>query len=402
MAYGFSPGRPFVTDDEVSPSLIGSWRGEFELKPGVKVPFNFEIQNKDNKLAVVYFLNADEKYEGGLVRQKNDSLFFVLNQFDNEMLFKINGNELSGVLKKQGTTTFSTPVTAKKNLGYRFKKINASPERSISGTYDIVFKSTTGEDEKAVGLFEQEGGKLKGTFLRVTGDSRYLEGVVDGHNFQLSSFIGSSPAYYRGTVNEDGTIAGEIVGARSSQHFTGVPNENAALPDPYKLTFLKNGYNTLDFSFPDADGKLVSSKDKKFQNKVVIITITGSWCPNCADEASFLAPWYKANKGRGIEAIAIHYERQTDPAFVKKVLSRFKEKHGITYQQVFAGKADKQGVAASLPALNAFLSFPTTILIDKKGKVAKIHTGFSGPATGKYYEDFIKEFNQDVDKLINE
>ncbi|HTF27284.1 MAG TPA: TlpA disulfide reductase family protein [Flavitalea sp.] len=251
-----------------------------------------------------------------------------------------------------------------------------------------------------MGLFEQEGSKLKGTFLRITGDSRYLEGIVEGNTFQMSSFIGSSPGYYKGTISADGKINGEIIGSRGSQAFTGLPDENAALPDAYKLTYLKDGYSSLDFTFPDADGKMVSLKDKQYQNKVVIVTIGGTWCPNCIDETNFLVPWFKANKKRGIEAIAIHYERQTDPAYVKKVLTRFREKFHIEYQQLFAGKADKQAVAASLPALNTFLSFPTTIIIDKQGKVAKIHTGFSGPATGKYYDEFVKEFNHDIDALL--
>ena len=48
------------------------------------------------------------------------------------------------------------------------------------------------------------------------------------------------------------------------------------------------------------------------------------------------------------------------------------------------------------------MSYPTTIFIDKKGKVREIHTGFSGPGTGKYYDEFVTEFNQLMDKLISE
>ena len=44
----------------------------------------------------------------------------------------------------------------------------------------------------------------------------------------------------------------------------------------------------------------------------------------------------------------------------------------------------------------------TTIFIDKKGKVRKIHTGFSGPATGSYYEEYVDEFNSFMNTLINE
>jgi peroxiredoxin len=383
-------------------SAIGDWRGEFAINATTNVPFNFEIKSIGKNDPKVYFLNGDERFEGGTVRQTKDSVFVTLEQFENELAFQIKGDALEGVLRKQNGFGKGLAVKAKKSKGHRFDQTGIAPAGNISGTYDIVFTSGNGEEEKSVGLFEQNGNKLKGTFLRITGDSRYLEGYVEGNNFYLSSFIGSSPAYYKGSFSADGKLKGEIVGTRGSQAFTGNQNDNAELPDPYQLTLLKDGYKSLDFSFPDVNGNLVSLKDKKFQNKVVIITITGSWCPNCIDEAGFLAPWYKINQKRGVEAIAIHYERQTDSAFVTKALTRFRKRFDITYTQVIAGKADKQYVASSLPALNTFLAFPTTIIIDKKGKVAKIHTGYSGPATGKYYDEFVKEFNLEIDALLAE
>jgi hypothetical protein len=118
------------------------------------------------------------------------------------------------------------------------------------------------------------------------------------------------------------------------------------------------------------------------------------------DEASFLSPWYKSNRARGVEAIAIHFERSTDPQFLEKALTRFKDRFNVSYEQVIGGIADKKVVADAFPALNNFLAFPTTVFIDKKGNVAKIYTGYSGPATGKYHEQFIKEFNAEIDKLL--
>lgn len=83
-------------------------------------------------------------------------------------------------------------------------------------------------------------------------------------------------------------------------------------------------------------------------------------------------------------------------------MENFKKRFGIEYTEVFGGLADKKAVAASFPALNTFLSFPTILFIDKKGNVAKIYTGFTGPATGIYYKQFIKEFNDEVDHLLKE
>lgn len=383
-------------------SAIGKWRGLFKLKPGLEVPFNFEISNSNGKQKL-YFINADEHFEGGVIRQTTDSLFIKLDQFDNELAFKINGESLTGTLRKQDLSSgHATTVIAERGKDYRFEPTGKTAAGDFSGTYDVTFISANGKEEKTVGLFKQTGNKLSGTFLKVTGDSRYLEGTVEGNDFQLSSFIGSSPAYYRGSFSADGTLKGEIVGIRGSQAFSGNKNSEAALPDPYKLTYLKEGYKTLDFSFPDADGKKISLKDEKYKNKVVILSIGGTWCPNCVDETAFLAPWYKKNKNRGVEVIGLQYEQKTDADYVRKVLTRFRERFGIEYPQVIGGVADKQVVLNSLPGLNTFISFPTTIIINKKGEVAQIHTGYSGPATGKYYDEFVKDFNKEIDTLLSQ
>ena len=382
-------------------SLAGRWKGVFHVAGGVEVPFLFDITG-NSAYQKMYFINAEEHFFGGQLAYSNDSIHIPLDQFDNELILKNAGDTLTGFLRRQDGTGNPVALQAIKGNLPRFAETDMKPVANISGTYDIIFKNENGKDEKAVGLFTQQGNALKATFLRVTGDSRYLDGIVKGNQFFLSTFIGSAPGYYTGTINTDGTITGSIVYARGRQAFTGVHNEEAALPDAYTLTYLKNGYTGLDIAFPDINGKLVSLKDDKYKNKVVLVTITGSWCPNCIDEAAFLAPWYKKNKKRGVEIISIHYERKTDTAYARKVMTRFKERFDIDYDQVFAGLADKQHVAETLPALNTFLSFPTTIFIDRKGNVTKIHTGFSGPATGKYYDAFIKEFNAETDALLKQ
>lgn len=378
----------------------GNWRGIFKISPTVEVPFNFQITS-DGKKKTVYLVNGEEKFETGRYTQISDSVYITLDPFDNELALGIKGEELSGYLRRQNKSGTPVPVSAVKE-NFRFADNGVEAAANYSGTYDIVFTPTNGKEEKAVGLFSQKGNKLSVSFLRITGDSRYLEGIVQGNNFYLSSFIGSGPSYYKGSFTSKSELKGAIVGARGELNFNGVLNENAALPDPTKLTYLKEGYKSLDFSFPDVHGNLISPKDKKYKDKILILTITGTWCPNCIDEAHFLAPWYKKNRSRGVEAIAIHYERQTDSAYVRKALTKFRDKYGIQYDQVIAGTADKQIVAASIPALNTFLSFPTIIIIDKKGEVRKIHTGFSGPATGKYYDEFVKEFDQTIAQLLKE
>ncbi|MHA4896010.1 peroxiredoxin family protein [Pedobacter sp. PWIIR3] len=374
----------------------GVWRGIFHNTSGVDIPFNFELKGKTAASSTLFLLNGEEKFEVGKLVQKADSLFIPFDQFDNELALKIGDRRLSGFLRKKDGSGKPTPVEAFFGQSYRFVDNGISPAADISGKYDVVVKAKTGTEDRQIGLFKQKGSKLYATFMSTTGDSRYLEGVVQGNNFYLSSFIGSGIAYYTGSFDKTGALRGTA----GSQSFTALKNDAAALPDPYKLTYLKEGYHTFDFSLPNLEGKKVSLNDPKYKNKVVIVTITGTWCPNCMDETKFLAPWYQKNKTRGVEAIAVHFERKLDPTYLKNAIGNYKKRYGVAYDEVIGGDVAKNSVAETFPALNTFVSFPTILFIDKNGNVAKIYTGFTGPATGAYYTKFVKEFNEEVDILL--
>lgn len=374
----------------------GMWRGEFTIRDHLIVPFNFEITPG----GMVYLINADERFETSNIHIKGDSLFLALDQFDNELAFQVSNNTLTGVLRKQDHTGIPLQVKAEKGKTFRFND-RKSEAADVSGTYDVTFTFESGTHEKSVAVLSQHGNQLTGTFLKESGDSRFLQGIVEGNKFQLSSFIGSSPGYYRGTVMADGTIEGEQLGSRIRHTFTGKKDINAALPEAHKELQNAERKQLRPFAFPDADGKIISSNDDKYENKVLIVPVTGTWCPNCIDEAAFLSPWYKKNKDRGVEIITVHYERQTDTAYAAKVMRRFRNRFDIQYDQVFGGFASSDTVRSTL-ALPGFKAFPTTILVDKKGNIAWIHSGYSGPATGKFYDEFLKEFNEEIDRLLKE
>lgn len=378
-------------------NLTGKWRGEFTLRENLKVPFNFEIAAN----GMVYLLNANEKFETGILTIENDSLFIPLDQFDNELAFRILNNRLSGELRKQDHTGPPLAVTAEKNKTYRFVENKKLKSKDVAGTYALEFTFESGKTEKSVAVFQQDGKKLSGTFLKESGDARYLEGTTEGNKFYLSSFIGSSPGYYTGTINSDGSITGEQIGSRVRHAFKGKRDDDAMLPDPTKEFAPDEREKLRRFSFPDIEGNMVSLDDDKYKNKVLIIPITGTWCPNCIDEAAFLSSWYKKNRDRGVEIITIHYERQTDTAYSRKVMSRFRKRFDLQYDQIFGGLSNSDTVRKSL-LLPGFRAFPTTLFIDKNGRIAKIHSGYSGPATGKFYDEFLKEFSEEVDKLLAE
>jgi peroxiredoxin len=208
---------------------------------------------------------------------------------------------------------------------------------------------------------------------------------------------------FRAKKNEDGTLEGDFhAGLNGFRTWKAFKDPNVTLADASTLTFLKPGYESLDFSFPDVDGNVISSKDARFNNKVTVVQIMGSWCPNCMDETNFLAPWYIENKHRGIEMVGLTYEQSDDVKIAGPKMRKMIERFGIQYPVLLAGTREKESAAKSLPALNHIMSFPTTIILDKNRKVRHIHTGFSGPGTGHYYDEFVDEFNQVISKLLAE
>ena len=174
------------------------------------------------------------------------------------------------------------------------------------------------------------------------------------------------------------------------------------MDDATKLTYIKDGYDKFAFSFPDLDGNMVSLEDERFQNKVVVITIGGSWCPTCHDESAFFSPYFNENKHRGLEAVGLMYEYSTE--FDKAALAcrRYAKRYDIQYPMLIAGTADKDAASETLPMINAVLVYPTMIIVDRHGEVRHIHTGFPGPATGEHHEEFKRDFYKIMDELLAE
>jgi thiol-disulfide isomerase/thioredoxin len=176
------------------------------------------------------------------------------------------------------------------------------------------------------------------------------------------------------------------------------------LPEISDPTKLRDGYSRLDFTFNDLDGNPVSIKDEKYKNKVVIVQLMGSWCANCLDETRFLSGYYKENKAKGVEIIALAYEYTTDRERSKKSIERFRKLFDVEYPMLITGvtAGDDKKAEKTLPQLTAIKSFPTTIFIDKKGIVRDIHTNFFGPGTGEYYDLSKKRLTDTVNRLLKE
>lgn len=384
----------------------GVWRGVFTVNEA-NVPFNFELKGKDAEHAVFTLINGNRRDEFKVKRLTDDSLFIKMNTYDAALFAKIESDgRLTGEYRSlvPNFRGNALPFVAEAGRKYRFVEPgkDIKPAYDLSGKWELQIYSKEPTPNR-IGLLKQEGNKLTGVIMSVVGDSRELEGTVQGNEFELSGFTGPSPIYIKGKINDDQSFTGELsLGIYNNVKFDGAKNAQAELPDPYKLTYLKEGYKKLDFTLPDLNGRTVSLSDAKYKGKVVIVEIIGTWCPNCTDQTAFLAPWFKKNKARGVEAIAIGFEQKDDLEYARYTLGKLKDKYAIEYDILFGGIADKKVASEKLPALNRMMAFPTTIIIDRNGDVRQIHTGYTGEVTGKYFKSYVEKWNEDLNALIAE
>jgi len=380
----------------------GKWRGEFSISEQ-KFPFLFEVTTASTDSVTVYLINGTERVPLTDITYSGDSITIPIEAYDARLTGIINDDKFDGRFIKQYIDgDEGVPFNAIKSDAPRFEKAEQPTEVSLAGKWDINFISENGDTTRNVGIFNQEGDALTGSILTNAGDLRYLEGALTNDGFQFSAFAGLSPYLIKSQFEGNDNFTGEFYTTRGVVKLTGKRNAEAALADPYSLAYMKKGFDRLDFTFPDIEGRQVSLSDTRYKDKVVIVSILGSWCPNCLDEMEYLSPWYKENKDRGVEIIGLSFERKDDPEYVKTVLSRLIKKYGVDYKILFAGKLSDDATAKALPQVSKILGYPTTIFIDKKGIVRKIHTGFNGPATGLFYEEFKQDFNKVVDDLLVE
>jgi thiol-disulfide isomerase/thioredoxin len=396
-------GTNFVLGQQLK---TGPWKAALLREDGHEIVFNFDLSYPKPGKPLIHIINADERLEVNQVIQNKDSLFIEMPFFESSFYCRIqaDGSLKGSWVKGTSGKNVVLPFIAKPGDEPRFKT-PVPPKTSIGGRWEIQFFSKPGGSTTlALGEFQQHGSKLTGSILNPDGDYRYLEGVVTGDSFFLSTFDGSHAYVFTGVIKDEQTITDGrfYAGATTTRQFTAIKNEKAKLSMESVALYLKPNQDRLNFRFKDLDGNLVGINDEKFRNKVVVVQIMGSWCPNCMDETAFLSAYYKKNHQRGVEMIALAYEYSTDNERSIKSLLKFQQRFAVDYPILITGvtSGDTLRTEKTLPQLTEIKSFPSTIFIGKDGKVKKIHGGFFGPATGEAYTNYTAEFEETVESLL--
>jgi thiol-disulfide isomerase/thioredoxin len=379
----------------------GIWRVELDVMDNQVLPFNLKVNKEVNGIYTMQIINAEEVIVVDEIVIHGDSIILQTPVFEGYLAGTFTDTEIKGQFIKESLDRI-VPFTAIYGIEERFDSETKIANKDVSGIWETYFSPDSDEEYVGKGIFLQEDNRVTGTFRTTTGDYRYLDGVMDGDSLKLSAFDGAHAFLFTAKVTDSSMTGIFYSGNHFKEPFVSTRNDGYELPDPDSLTFINEGYDKLAFTFPDSNGNMVSLDDDEYQNKVVIVQLMGTWCPNCLDESNFLVDYLKDNENLKVIGLAFESAKTEEKAF--KGIERLKDRTGLSYPILLAqfGSVDKVEAQQKLPMLNHILSYPTTIFIDKKGEVRKIHTGFNGPATGDKFVEFKKNFNQVVTELLNE
>ncbi len=363
---------------------------------GLEVPFRFEIAGTESSVSG-WFFNGDEKVLSTGGTFENGTLTLNFDHYATAVEATLVHGRLAGTYNR---ATGFYPFYAK-----RFAPPSAFPNEvpAIDGLWQIgSVKSNKGESAWRF-IVRQSGAEVTAAILRVDGDTGALAGTYRNGKFIVSHFSGARPLVLELTPQKDGSL--EIVRNREEKMIA-VRASEAKLKDvpeptdPSRHSSVKDPTQAFTFSFPDINGTVLSNTDERFRNKVVIVSISGSWCPNCHDEAPFLAELYKKYQSKGLEIVALSFEEEAQKAKGYPRLLAFNKRYGVEYPVVLAG--EQADLAEKVPQIHNLNSFPTTIFLGKDGLVRGVHAGFAGAASGVFHDNAKEEITATVERLLAE
>ena len=376
------------------PSLAGRWDATVIVND-LEIPFLFEI-TEDGRTMHGAFFNGELAIKSTGGRFENGTLSLAFDQYAS----RIEATYSNGRLEGQYVRGSRRPYPFRARLATETDAASADAP-SIAGVWIIPTESSKGEKAWRF-IVQQTGANVSGAILRVDGDTGNLTGSYRDGTFVLSHFSGARPLLLEVTLEGDDTLrllqnrGKELVAVRSDSARAAELDQPT---DPSRHTTVVDPDEPFRFSFPDLEGRVVTNEDSRFAGKVVVVSITGSWCPNCHDEAPFLSKLYQTYRDQGLEIVAFSFEEEdqlADPTRLRAFIARY----DLDYTFLLAGVPDE--LSAKVPQAVNLNAFPTTFILGRDGRVRAVHAGFPSPASGSFYTEVIDAVTSQIEELLTE
>jgi len=381
--------------------IDGRWDAAV-LVNGVAVPFRFEIATRGTT-ATGSFFDGDRQIASTSGRFETRRLTLYYDFLDTVLDAAFYGQELRGTYSDRRPNARPMEFVATRYVSKPASPASRPP--SIGGDW-VMYRTAPDNTNLDVSWrlhLSESGSQVSGAILKTSGDSGTLTGEWRDGRLTLSHFAGERPLLFEARLNGDGTMNITLDrrftyrAARATQLAgKGIPKP----PDLARFTGVKDPRAPLHFSGVDVDGKRVSEADERFRGKVVVLTVGGTWCANCHDEAPFLASLYNEFHAKGLEVAGLFFENDADLAVVRPRIVAFTKRYGVPYPIIFAGTTAEAEV--KLSQLRNFSVYPTTIIIGRDGLVRRVQAGFPTTATGPEHDRLVREERSLLAQLLAE
>ncbi len=372
----------------------GTWRGEI-IYDQVTVPFEFVIDKIGGEYNCT-IINGEERKRLEVVTVTEDSVWVQLDVFDAELRAKYTSQSMSGNWIKHYR---NSKIPFKASLEAPRYSNDLPPNFMIKDPWEVTFSPPNALAYPGVGLWKQTGSRVSGTIMTGVSDFRYFEGIAFGDSIELSSFDGAHAFLLQGVKTAKGWEGAFHFDNSYIEDWSARPNPEANLTDPWELVKVDKGKHRPFFDILSAGSKSNKIDESDFFGKVLVIQLFGTWCPNSLDQSRFLSDWYQKNKDRDVEILAVSYETNFSESYGLSRIESYKKSLDIEYPMVLGGRLSKSQAAIGFPFMKKIEAFPTLVVLDKDGYVRYVHSYFNGPATGKYYDQFVSRFNSIIDEL---
>jgi thiol-disulfide isomerase/thioredoxin len=431
VAFGIGAGAAAAQAE----SLEGRWAATV-VQGGTAIPFRLDIAGDGDKVVGTLYNGEDKEFTtSASIHDGKVELNFL--HYLVAISATVKDGELDGKVinsRRTGNVTATSNVTATGNAGTGRAANRQAPDPSseeagrggsafhavryvapsaaatanvpsIDGVWEIPHDTNKGEKAWRL-IVKQNGADITTTILRVDGDAGALTGGWQGDKFVASHFDGARPGLFEIKPLTDGTLElnNKTAGPRAGVMIAYRPEVARAkgLPEPANYqthTTVRDPQEVFTYSFPDTQGKVVSNDDPRFKGKVVLAIVTGTWCPNCHDEAQYLVQLYAKYHDKGLEIVALDFEEPDQQSSLTRV-NAFIKQYKVPYTYLIAGApADMWDKVPQTVNLN---TWPATLFIGRDGRVKATHAGFASPASGVFNTQLKEEFTSNIERLLKE
>jgi thiol-disulfide isomerase/thioredoxin len=395
-------------------NLDGRWAATL-TQDGAAIPFRLDITGSGDHVTGTLY-SGDDKETTTSARIENGSVQLNFLHYLTSITAKVKDGELDGQLivtrrspinitPGQYSATASDSISAFHAKRYvPLTEAEAANVPSIDGVWEIPHESPKGEKAWSL-IVEQTGTEIEASVLRVDGDTGALTGEWQNGKFVASHFDGSRPGLIQITPQQDGSLSIDLKAEPRNLLLTAYRPEVArakGLPEPANYlthTTVRNPDEVFTYRFRDVNGKILSNEDAKFKGKVVLAIVTGTWCPNCHDEAKYLVQLYQKYHSRGLEIVALDFEEADQEASLTRVKAFIKQ-YKIPYTYLIAGTPDEMW--DKVPQAVNLNTWPATLFIGKDGRVKGTYSGFATSASGIYNAELKQDFTSTIERLLAE